>query len=168
MVEDSRNAILFSTLYFCVSDADYLSLQISHQKIKTERSPIENIGLVFGPILAIFILVAKDNGSTALMILLVSIIVLIVGQFSKKYIAGFVSVAAVLSVLFILVALNTSWVGGNRIHTWMSRIETFTSTKTKAADVDTEAMKAKNYQVMQAKAAIVHGGITGMGPGKVH
>jgi cell division protein FtsW len=29
-----------------------------------------------------------------------------------------------------------------------------------------ETVKAKNYQVNQAKAAIVHGGITGMGPGK--
>lgn len=155
--QPSTFAYLMLIIYLC----RYLT-----KKIKTERTPIENIGLVFGPILAIFILVAKDNGSTALMILLVSIIVLIVGQFSKKYIAGFVSVAAVFSVLFILVALNTSWIGGNRIHTWMSRIETFTSTKTKATDIDTEAMKAKNYQVMQAKAAIVHGGITGMGPGK--
>jgi cell division protein FtsW len=46
----------------------------------------------------------------------------------------------------------------------MSRIETFTSSKAKTADVDDESVKAKNYQVMQAKAAIVHGGITGMGP----
>jgi cell division protein FtsW len=36
----------------------------------------------------------------------------------------------------------------------------------KTADVDDESVKAKNYQVMQAKAAIVHGGVTGMGPGK--
>ena len=47
----------------------------------------------------------------------------------------------------------------------MSRIETFTSSK-KQVEVEDEQMKAKNYQVMQAKAAIVHGGITGMGPGK--
>ena len=44
-------------------------------------------------------------------------------------------------------------------------IETFTNSK-KTTDVEDESLKAKNYQVMQAKAAIVHGGITGMGPGK--
>lgn len=32
----------------------------------------------------------------------------------------------------------------------------------------TEEDKAKNYQVMQAKAAIVHGGAIGMGLVKVH
>ena len=36
----------------------------------------------------------------------------------------------------------------------------------KSTDVEDESLKAKNYQIMQAKAAIVHGGITGMGPGK--
>src|SRR5690606_17989722 len=56
--------------------------------------------------------------------------------------------------------------GSNRVHTWMSRVEVFFDSKDKTADLPTEEFKAKNYQVMQAKAAIVHGGITGMGPGK--
>ena len=154
--QPSTFAYLMLIVYLC----RYLT-----KKIKRDRLPIENVLYVFGPILLVFILVAKDNGSTALMIILVSIIILVVGQFSKKYIAGFITIASVTSVLLILIALNTN-IGGNRIHTWMSRIETFTSTKTKAANVETEAMKAKNYQVMQAKAAIVHGGITGIGPGK--
>ncbi|MFC6266823.1 FtsW/RodA/SpoVE family cell cycle protein [Frigoriflavimonas asaccharolytica] len=155
--QPSSFAYLMLIIYLC----RYLT-----KKIKTERAPWENLLLVFGPILAIFFLVAKDNGSTALMIMMVSIAVLFIGQFSKKYIAGFISVAFISTTLFILVALNTNMIGGNRIHTWVSRIETFTSTKTKANDVETEAMKAKNYQSMQAKAAIVHGGITGIGPGK--
>lgn len=155
--QPSSFAYLMLIIYLC----RYLT-----KKIKTERSALENIALVFGPILAIFFLVAKDNGSTALMIMMVSIVVLTVGQFSKKYIAGFISVAVISTILFLFVALNTNMIGGNRIHTWMSRIETFTSTKTQATDVDTEAMKAKNYQINQAKAAIMHGGITGIGPGK--
>jgi cell division protein FtsW len=67
--------------------------------------------------------------------------------------------------MFLVIALNTNLIGGNRVHTWMSRIETFTSSK-KTADVEDESIKAKNYQVMQAKAAIVHGGFNGIGPGK--
>lgn len=156
--QPSSFAYLTLIIYLC----RYLT-----KKINRERLPIENILYIFGPILVVFILVAKDNGSTALMILMVSVAVLIVGQLNWKYIAGFISTSAVAIVLFLVVALNTNLIGGNRVHTWMSRIETFTAAKTKTADVvEDESMKAKNYQVMQAKAAIVHGGITGMGPGK--
>ena len=156
--QPSSFAYLTLIIYLC----RYLT-----KKINRERLPIENILYIFGPILVVFILVAKDNGSTALMILMVSVAVLIIGQLNWKYIAGFISTSAVAIVLFLVVALNTNLIGGNRVHTWMSRIETFTTAKTKTADVvEDESMKAKNYQVMQAKAAIVHGGITGMGPGK--
>lgn len=154
--QPSTFAYLMLIIYLC----RYLT-----KKIKIDRSPLENVALVFGPILAIFFLVAKDNGSTALMIMMVSIIILVIGQFSKKYIAGFITLSVVSSALFIIVALNTSLIGGNRIHTWMSRIEVFFDAK-KSTEVDTEAMKAKNYQSNQAKAAIMHGGITGIGPGK--
>ncbi len=155
--QPSTFAYLMLIIYLC----RYLT-----KKIKVDRSPLENIALVFGPILVIFFLVAKDNGSTALMIMMVSIIVLTVGQFSKKYIAGFISISVVSIILFLFVALNTNMIGGNRVHTWMSRITVFTSSKTQVSDIDSEVLKAKNYQVMQAKAAIVHGGITGIGPGK--
>jgi cell division protein FtsW len=63
----------------------------------------------------------------------------------------------------MFLALKTELIQNNRVHTWMSRVETFTK---KESQVEDEVDKAKNYQVMQAKAAIVHGGIAGMGPGK--
>ncbi len=154
--QPSTFAYLMLIIYLC----RYLT-----KKIKRERLPIENIFYIFGPILLVFVLVAKDNGSTALMIMMVSIAVLIVGQLNWRYVTGFISTAVVASILFLVVALNTNMIGGNRVHTWMSRIETFTNSK-KTTEVDDENLKAKNYQVMQAKAAIVHGGITGMGPGK--
>lgn len=154
--QPSSFAYLTLIIYLC----RYLT-----KKITRERLPIENVFYIFGPILLVFGLVAKDNGSTALMILIVSIAVLIIGQLNWKYIAGFISLAIISIVLFITIALNTNLIGGNRVHTWMSRVEIFVSSK-KSADVDDEAIKAKNYQTMQAKAAIVHGGITGMGPGK--
>ena len=99
------------------------------------------------------------------MILIVSMIVMVIGQLNKLYIIGFLGLSTVAIGTFIFVALNTNLIENNRVHTWMSRVETFTNTK-KTTEVEDETLKAKNYQVMQAKAAIVHGGITGMGPGK--
>lgn len=155
--QPSSFAYLMLVIYLC----RYLT-----KKINRERLPIENIFYIFGPILLVFFLVAKDNGSTALMIMLVSIAVLIIGQLNWKYIAGFMATAFVAGTMFVMVALHTDLIGSNRVHTWMSRVEVFFDSKDKTADLPTEEFKAKNYQVMQAKAAIVHGGITGMGPGK--
>ena len=94
---------------------------------------------------------------------MVSLIVMLIGQLDKKYIFGFVGLSSVLIGVFMFLALKTNLIENNRVHTWMSRVETFTK---KESQIEDEADKAKNYQVMQAKAAIVHGGITGMGPGK--
>jgi cell division protein FtsW len=96
---------------------------------------------------------------------MVSLAVMVIGQLNKKYILGFMGISTVAIGLFMFLALKTDLIGSNRVHTWMSRVETFSNAK-KTTDVEDETLKAKNYQVMQAKAAIVHGGITGMGPGK--
>lgn len=155
---------------FQPSSVAYLSLIIYlcrylTKRINRERLALENILYIFVPILLVFGLVAKDNGSTALMILIVSIAVLIVGQLNWRYVAGFIGISGVAIVALILIALNTTLIQNNRVHTWMSRVEVFFDNK-KDNQIETEADKAKNYQVMQAKAAIVHGGISGMGPGK--
>lgn len=152
--QPSSFAYLMLVIYLC----RYLT-----KTIKRERLPIENIFYIFGPVLLVFGLVAKDNGSTALMILMVSLIVMVIGQLNKKYIVGFMALSSMVIGLFMFVALKTDLIENNRVHTWMSRVETFTK---KESQVEDEVDKAKNYQVMQAKAAIVHGGITGMGPGK--
>ena len=154
--QPSSFAYLMLIIYLC----RYLT-----KRIKRERLPVENIFYIFGPVLLVFGLVAKDNGSTALMILIVSMIVMVIGQLNKIYIFGFLGLSSVAIGMFMFLALKTDLIGSNRVHTWMSRVETFTNSK-KTTEVEDESLKAKNYQVMQAKAAIVHGGITGMGPGK--
>lgn len=154
--QPSSFAYLLLVIYLC----RYLT-----KRIKRDRLPVENILYIFGPVMLVFGLVAKDNGSTALMILMVSLAVMVIGQLNKKYILGFMGVSTVAIGMFMFLALKTDLIGSNRVHTWMSRVETFSNTK-KTTDVEDETLKAKNYQVMQAKAAIVHGGITGMGPGK--
>ena len=154
--QPSSFAYLLLIIYLC----RYLT-----KKIKRERHIWENILFIFGPVLLVFGLVAKDNGSTALMILIVSLAVMLIGQLSKKYIFGFVGIASVAIGIFMFVALKTDLIENNRVHTWMSRVEVFMNSK-KENQIENEIDKAKNYQVMQAKAAIVHGGIAGMGPGK--
>lgn len=154
--QPSSFAYLLLVIYLC----RYLT-----KSIKRDRLPIENILYIFGPVIIVFGLVAKDNGSTALMILIVSLAIMLVGQLDKKYIFGFIGLSSVAIGIFMFLALKTDLIGSNRVHTWMSRVETFTNAK-KTTEVEDETLKAKNYQVMQAKAAIVHGGITGMGPGK--
>ena len=154
--QPSSFAYLLLIIYLC----RYLT-----KKIKRERHTWENILFIFGPVLLVFGLVAKDNGSTALMILIVSLSVMLIGQLSKKYIFGFVGIASVAIGVFMFVELKTDLIEINRVHTWMSRVEVFMNSK-KENQIENEIDKAKNYQVMQAKAAIVHGGIAGMGPGK--
>ena len=154
--QPSTFAYLMLIIYIC----RYLT-----KKIDRERLPAENILYLFVPVPLVFLLVGKDNGSTAVMILFVSLVVMIIGQFPIKYILGFLGVSAVLITLFMFVALNTDLIKNNRVHTWMSRIETFSNTS-KIDNIEDESLKAKNYQVNQAKAAIVHGGFLGVGPGK--
>ena len=154
--QPSSFAYLFLIIYLC----RYLT-----KTIKRERLPLENIMYVFGPVLLVFVLVAKDNGSTALMILIVSLAVMLIGQLRKTYIFGFIGISGLAIGIFMFVALKTDLIQNNRVHTWMSRIEVFMNSK-KENQIENEIDKAKNYQIMQAKAAIVHGGITGMGPGK--
>ena len=154
--QPSTFAYLMLIIYIC----RYLT-----KKIDRERLPAENILYLFVPVLLVFLLVGKDNGSTAVMILFVSLVVMFIGQFPAKYILGFLGVSAVLIALFMFVALKTDLIKNNRVHTWMSRIETFSNTS-KIDNIEDETLKAKNYQVNQAKAAIVHGGFLGVGPGK--
>jgi cell division protein len=154
--QPSTFAYLMLIIYIC----RYLT-----KKIDRERLPAENILYLFAPVLLVFLLVGKDNGSTAVMILFVSLVVMFIGQFPAKYILGFLGISLVLITLFMFVALNTDLIKNNRVHTWRSRIETFSNTN-KIDNIEDESLKAKNYQVNQAKAAIVHGGILGVGPGK--
>lgn len=158
--QPSTFAYLMLIIYIC----SYLT-----KKVQRERLPIEHIAYLFLPTLIVFGLVGKDNGSTALIILLVSILVMAVGQFPLKYIGGFLGASFLIGGLYIFIALNfPSMAGANRVHTWKSRIETFMGKEDEKnlGQVNIEEIQAKNYQIDRAKAAIIHGGMSGVGPGK--
>lgn len=155
--QPSTFAYLMLIVYIC----RYLT-----KSVNRERSLADIILGLFVPVIIVFGLVLKDNGSTAIIIIAVSLIVMTMGQLPKKYILGFLGVASILVGIFLFIALNTDLIKSNRVNTWKSRIEIFMGNSEKVNSIDDETLKAKNYQVNQAKAAIVHGGVIGVGPGK--
>lgn len=155
--QPSTFAYLMLIVYIC----RYLT-----KSVDRERSLADIIIGLFIPVIIVFGLVLKDNGSTAIIIMAVSLIVMAMGQLPKKYILGFLGVSSILVSIFVFIALNTNLIKSNRVDTWKSRIEIFMGNSENVNAIDDETLKAKNYQVNQAKAAIVHGGVFGVGPGK--
>lgn len=156
-IQPSAFAYLSLIIYLC----RYLALKADR------KTNWKDALFVFLPITVVTGLVIKDNGSTGLIIFGVSVLVLIVGQFSFKWIAGYMVLALTMGSIFIMLALTTNVFGENhRVHTWMSRIEVFIGGHDELKNVDNEAIKTKNYQIDRAKAAIANGGTLGVGPGK--
>lgn len=132
--------------------------------MKKPRSWLYIIGLLYLPIYAVFGLVGKENGSTAVIIFVVCVVVMMIGQFPRKYIAGFIGGIAMVGMIFISLA-KLGVIKNNRVDTWISRIEVFLGNEEKVKELGID-MEAKTYQVDRAKAAIYHGGWLGVGPGK--
>ncbi len=111
---------------------------------------------LFFPILLVVGLIFPANGSTAIMIFLFSMMLLYLGNFPLKYLAGIFITGIVLASLFVYVAFEfKDQLENTRVHTWQNRIEGF---------LNDEGIET--YQVMQAKTAIVEGGLIGKGSGK--
>ena len=97
--------------------------------------PILSVGFVF-----------TDNGSTGLIIMVVSIMIMIIGGIRLKYVIRYVILLVSMISVFVLLALKTDLVE-NKFS-------------------NDNADKDKNYQAYHARAAIYHGGIFGVGVGK--
>lgn len=152
--QPSTLAYLILIVYMC----RYLT-----KKVSREPSLPDYILIFFLPILLVIGLVGKENGSTGLMIFLVSVLVMILGHLPWRYIGGFIGAIFVGGILFYGAA-KAGIIENNRIDTWESRVKIWF--KGDDGSISDEVLKAKNYQVDKAKAAIVHGGFTGVGPGK--
>jgi cell division protein FtsW len=104
---------------------------------------------IMGSVLAVFILIALANLSTALMLFGVSILLLIIGRISIKQIAIVCAGGFVLLLLVVFL--------GPRRDTYKSRINSFLHPEMQHSD--------KTYQADQAKIALASGGVFGQGPG---
>lgn len=109
---------------------------------------------VLGPIFLICGLILPANFSTAAILFLSCFVLMFIGRVNLKFLLLLMATGIVAFGLFLLVVFafpNLS----NRVSTWKSRVENFSS-----GDSD------ENYQAEQAMIAIATGGPLGKGPGK--
>ncbi len=108
------------------------------------------------PVFITIMLILPANFSTAALIFSMVIMLAFIGKYPIKYIAVILGTGIIALVFFILVAKAFPDAFPNRVDTWISRIDNFTSNKPDEDD----------YQIKKAKIAIASGGLYGLGPGK--
>lgn len=116
----------------------------------------ESIVPLWFPVFLVVVLILPANFSTAGIIFSMVLVLCFLGGYPIKYLLGIVVTGLVCLTMFIVTAKAFPDLFPNRVDTWMSRIESFTSPE------DSEA----NYQIERAKIAIATGGIVGKGAGK--
>lgn len=146
------------SLTFQTSDIAKLAIVMYTARLLARKQDnIKDFNTAFKPVLLplvlVCLLVMPANLSTAVLIFATVFILMFIGRISIKYLLGMIGVIVVAMGLFIGIALAFKWEG--RIGTWKKRIESFTSSE-----------GGDNYQVSQAKIAIVSGGIVKLRPGK--
>ncbi len=109
-----------------------------------------------GAIVCVCVFVFPANLSTAVLIAVACLFILVLGNFPRKWIGGLV-VAGILLGLVVVMFLKIAG-GHTRVDTWVSRIETFVSG-------DQSAGHKKDFQAEQARIAIGLGGLKGYGIG---
>ncbi len=108
------------------------------------------------PVFVTIMLILPANFSTAALIFAMVITLVFIGRYPIKYIAVIMLAGLAGLVMFIAVAKAFPDAFPNRVDTWISRIDNFTTDKPDEDD----------YQIEKAKIAIASGGIYGLGPGK--
>ncbi|MBL6647536.1 MAG: FtsW/RodA/SpoVE family cell cycle protein [Flavobacteriaceae bacterium] len=133
----------------------YVSFYLSknyNKNIKFTKS----IFPLWTPIIIVVFLILPSNFSTAAMIFLMIVTLIFIGGYPFKYLLGIGFSGIALFSLFFLTVKNYPDIIPNRIDTWISRIENFTSSEN----------SENNYQVLRAKSAIASGMVFGVGAGK--
>lgn len=126
---------------------------------KTRETPLTFQNSLFELWLPVFItlgLIFPANFSTAALIFSMVIMIAFIGKYPIKYILMILGLAVAAAAFFILLVVAFPKAFPNRVDTWKSRIENFTSDKPDEDD----------YQIEKAKIAIASGRIYGLGPGK--
>ncbi len=116
----------------------------------------ESILPLWLPVFLVVVLILPANFSTAGIIFSMVLMLCFLGGYPTKYLLGIIATGLVCLTLFIVTAKAFPDLFPNRVDTWISRIDSFSSPE------DTEA----NYQIEHAKVAIATGGIVGKGAGK--
>ena len=131
--------------------ARYLS-KIKDQSIRFTESILP----LWLPVFSVVALVFPANFSTAAILFSMVMLLCFIGGYPIKYLLGIAATGLVMGALFVMTAKAFPGLFPNRVDTWMSRIENFSSDEITEAD----------YQVERAKIAIATGGVFGLGAGK--
>ena len=124
---------------------------------KREKEPTfkESFIDLWIPVFITLMFILPANFSTAALIFAMVTMLAFIGKYPLKYIGIIIGSGVVVLTMFILVAKAFPDAFPNRVDTWMSRIDSFTSDKPNEDD----------YQIEKAKIAIASGGVYGLGPG---
>jgi cell division protein FtsW len=125
------------------------ALSVRQDNIKDFKSAFVPVML---PVLITCGLILPANFSTAAVLFLTCVILMIVGRINFKYIGTLMLIGVISFGLFLLVADKIGM--GGRIETWKNRMITFKGGE-----------GSDNFQSEQAKIAIAKGGLIGVGPG---
>ncbi|WP_428223489.1 FtsW/RodA/SpoVE family cell cycle protein [Flavobacterium sp.] len=137
-----------------------LYLYVARYLSKTEIADMTFQKSLLGLWLPVFVtvgLIFPSNFSTAALVFSMVLMITFVGQYPVKNSAVIVGLGMGAALFFIVLVKAFPGAFPNRVDTWMSRIENFTSDK-----VDPD----EDYQIERAKTAIATGGVYGIGPGK--
>jgi cell division protein FtsW len=124
------------------------SLAIKQEYIKDFKSAF--VPLII-PVVLVCILIAPADLSTAALLFVTCLLMMIIGRVSIKYVILLTLIG--IAALSLLVLLGTVFPDFIRVETWVSRVNGFLFNT------------ADNWQVNQSKIAIANGGILGVGPG---
>lgn len=141
----------FASMILLIYIARYLT------KIRDkEVTFVQSLLPLFVPMFIIIGLIFPANGSTAVILFAMCMVLLFIGGYPMKYLLMIFGTGVVAGGIFVYLALNfADIIPNSRVHTWKSRIENFTKDD-----------GIESYQVHHAKAAINRGSISGVGPGK--
>ncbi len=108
------------------------------------------------PVFITLMFILPANFSTTALIFSMVLMLVFIGRYPLKYMGIVVGTGIIMLAFFMMVAKTFPDAFPNRVDTWISRIESFTSDKPGEDE----------YQIEKAKIAIASGKLYGLGPGK--
>lgn len=141
----------FASISLLIYVARYLS-KTELEDMTFQKSLLE----LWAPVFFTLILILPANFSTAALIFSMVLMLTFIGKYPLKNIGVIVGIGIISFAFFILIVKAFPDAFPNRVDTWMSRIDNFSSDKPGEDD----------YQIEKAKTAIATGGVYGLGPGK--
>ena len=140
-----------ASVVIMVFTANHLS-KPNLRSIKFSKSLIQ----LWLPVITVVLLIFPSNLSTAAILFAMVLILAFVAHYPLSYLITICGIGLAFVLLFFLLVKAFPGTFPNRIDTWVSRIENFSSGKSEDG----------NYQIARAKTAIVSGKVFGLGAGK--